>query len=182
MIKSQLVKSGCLYPSLPSNIKIQARGPCLLLHSRTGLFLFTWQEIFKFSVVPGWGCNEDSAGCFLRSSFEMLGHTWDAGSVCLAFLAPSPYRLIASPITVPLNLKLQMPTSAHLRRPAPKQHSLSWLTVTRPPFLYTPTSDSDHCSWSHAVPGNMKLGLQILTSSWELREKTVTFCTLMWGR
>ena len=64
MIKSQLVKSSCLYASLPSDIKIQAGGPCLLLHSQhlkpgitvessTGLFLFTWQEVFKFSVVSG---------------------------------------------------------------------------------------------------------------------------------
>ena len=85
----------------------------------------------------------------------MLGHTWDAGSVCLAFAAPSPCGLITSPVTVPLSLKLQMPTSAHLRSPAPRQHLLSWLTVTRPSLLYTPTSDSDHCSsvsygpWEH---------------------------------
>ena len=93
----------------------------------------------------------------------MLGHTWDAGSVCLALPAPSPYRLISSPITVPLNLKLQMPTSAHLQSPAPKQHLLSWLTVIRPSLLYTPTSDSDHCSsvscgpWEHKTrPSNTK--------------------------
>lgn len=86
----------------------------------------------------------------------MLGHTWDAGSVCLALPAPSPYRLISSPITVPLNLKLQMPTSAHLRSPAPKQPLLSWLTVTRPSLLYTPTSDSDHCSFVSCGPSEHK--------------------------